>query len=556
LALNPRKPPTTRGVAAVLFALFLAACATPQKKPVNPIQPPAQPKLTKALALSQEISALLDRLAGGESQGHPAKETPASIEALLARYLELSPGEQTDPQLQGSIERLLDVSRAMALETNRAPEPVTEEEGEPAPDDELLEVTTFLSPEELRSTFEAVSKAKEKIDLGIQIPLDNPEVLGYVNLYQTKLRKWFTAALERGGPYIPEMKVIFKDEGVPPELVYLGIVESAFKTNAKSRAKALGMWQFMEGTAKNYGLTCDFWQDERLDPWESARGSAKYLRTLHEMFNDWNFALASYNCGEGKVIRYLRNNPKGDYWAMRKSRYLRRETKEYVPAILAAILLASDPSAFGLETAPPTPKEQTASIPVNEPLDLRVLARHLQVPVEILLSLNPSLKRILTPPRPYDLKVPAGLYETADLFLSGADRGGRPDYVVHSVRKGETIKTIAKRYRSDPVEIQDINLGMSGRLRPRTQILVFPGAGAYATNAPREPKPPAAEQERPARKASGASEPSQGDVHVVRKGDTLAKIAREHGTTVGELCRLNHLTQKTTLHIGQKIRIP
>lgn len=535
--------------------MLLVSCATQQKKPIRPVEPEKAQKISRARQLSEDISALLGTLENTPPGEVSGKDIEASMEDLLDRYLSLPQEEQKDLRLQGSVERLFDESRRLAISANRAPEAVSGEEP-PAPEDELLEVTTFLSPDELKATLEAVSKAKERLQLGIQIPEDNEEVLGYVRLYQTKLKKWFTGALERGGPYIPEMKKIFKDEDVPPELVYLGIVESAFKSNAKSRAKALGMWQFMEGTAKNYGLTCDFWEDERLDPWKSARASAKYLRTLHNMFNDWNFALASYNAGEGKAIRYLRKYPGKDYWAMRKSRYLRRETKEYVPAILASILIASDPASFGIETPKTSRLEPTASIPVDRPVDLRVLSRHLQMPVEMLSALNPSLKRIVTPPRPYDLKVPASMYETADQFLAAHLSGDMPGYVVHTVRKGETIKTIAKKYKSDPVEIQNINLGATGRLRRGTQILVFPGDGVKAPCIAAEKKAGDEKAETAGKKPDQEANADSPETHVVRKGDTLGKIAKKYGTTVGELCRANRITAKTTLRIGQRIRIP
>lgn len=544
----------SRPIVAVFLALFLASCATQQKKPLQQAQPDAPPGPSKSQALSEDISAALGRMETPETAGGTEQDIPALLDALLDRYLALSSEEQKDPRLQGSMERLFDISRTMALERNRAPEAISEAESA-VPEDELLEVTTFLSPDELKDTLEAVNKAKERVHLGIQIPEDNDEVLAYVRLYQTKLKNWFTGSLERGAPYIPEMKRIFKDEGVPPELVYLGIVESAFKSNAKSRAKALGMWQFMEGTAKIYGLTCDFWEDERLDPWKSARASARYLKTLHNRFGDWNFALASYNCGEGKVIRYLRKYPGKDYWAMRKSRFLRRETKEYVPAILASILIASDPASFGISPSKPAFRDQTASIPVKEPVDLRVLSRHLQVPVEVLSSMNPSLRRVVTPPRPYDLKVPAPKYEEADLFLSGRPAESSLNYVVHTVRKGETIKTIAKKYRSDPVDIQDLNLGISGRLRRGTQILVLPGNGSGT--AARGETVKTTETAAAVKKEESSDDGASADeVHVVRKGDTLGRIAKKYGTTVEELCRANRLTSRTKLRIGQKIRIP
>jgi membrane-bound lytic murein transglycosylase D len=538
--------------AAAILALLLS-CATQQKKPLQPVPAPVPPKISAAVELSEKISAALNKLNDPGLQADIKKGLLLSTDSLLSDYLSLPPEEQKDPRLQGSVERLLDISHLIALERNKAPETISEEES--SPKDELLNITTFLSPDELMATLEEVKKAKGKIHLGIPIPVDNPAVLTYVRLYQTKLKRWFSDALARGTPYIPEMKRIFKDEGVPPELVYLGIVESAFKPYARSRAKALGMWQFMEGTAKNYGLVCDFWQDERLDPWESARGSAKYLSFLHTKFNDWNIALASYNCGEGKAMRYLARHPGKDYWEMRNARLFRRETKEYVPAILAAILLASDPQSFGLEINSQPPLDQTASIAVNEPIDLRVLARHLQIPVEVIISLNPSLKRIITPSRPYDLKVPASQFEKADLFISDYVSKNKLNYTVHTVRKGETIKTIAKKYKSDPVEIQNLNLGISGRLRPRTQLLVIPGDGSNFAGTVQE-NTAAIRAAGPEKEKKVIEKEDTGQIHIVRKGDTLGKIARQYDSTVEKLCKANRLTAKSMLHIGMKIKVP
>jgi membrane-bound lytic murein transglycosylase D len=534
-----------------LFVLLLS-CAAEQKKPLKQVEAAAPPKANPAMILAEKISGVLDRIDQAGLPPDTRTELSLEMESLLGEYLALAPDDQKDPRLQGSIERLLDVSRDAALTKNIAPEAVSGEE-QPSPKDELLNVTTFLSPDELMSTLEEVKKAKDKIDLGIQIPLDNPAVLTYVRLYQTKLKRWFGDSLERGAPYVPEMKKIFKDEGVPPELVYLGIVESAFKPNARSRAKALGMWQFMEGTAKNYGIIVDFWQDERLDPWRSARGSAKYLGFLHSLFNDWNIALASYNCGEGKALRYLARHPGKDYWELRNAKLFRRETKEYVPAILAAILIASDPQAFGMEIHDPPACDQSAAIALNQPVDLRVLARHLQIPVEVILSLNPSLKRAITPPRVYELRVPADKFEAADFFISDYSGKNKINYVVHDIRKGETIKSIAKKYNSDPVEIQNLNLGISGRLRSKTKILVIPGDGANPAESAQ--KGNIGHVIDSSVKQTGTAENPQ-ESHIVQKGDTLGKIAGRYDTTVEELCKINHLTPRSMLHIGMKIKIP
>lgn len=524
----------------ILLALLLS-CATQQNRlSTLDDKPDAAPKVSRSQLLAEKITGALDKLNEHGLPEEDRKELMAKKEALTEEYFALNSEEQNNAFLQSSMDRLFSASSRIALENNRAPEPANEEEAS-SPTDELLETTTFLSPDELDETFREVQKAKEKIKLGIQIPLDNPVVLTYVKLYQTKLKKWFTGSLERGNPHIPEVKAIFKDEGVPPELVYLGIVESAFKPNAKSRAGALGMWQFMKGTAINYGLTVDFWQDERLDLWKSSRASAKYLNFLHTSFNDWNLALAAYNCGEGKIIKQLKLHPGRDFWTMRNSRVFRRETKEYVPAILAAILIASDPKSFGMEPASSSPNGQSALITLNKQMDLRILARHLDIPVEILLSLNPSLKRIITPPGKYDLRIPADKYEKAENFQTDKAFSLLPQYVIHTVKRRESIKSVARKHKCDPLEIQTLNIGLGGRLEFKSMILVIPGGTNLAV----------ARQENLSTVSS-----SETKIHVVKKGDTLSKIGKRYGVTVKELCEENGISPRKILRIGMKIRIP
>ena len=529
-----------------LFAILLCACVAEQKKPLGPPAPPPQAKPDRGVELSGRISGLLDAMSAPGLDESSRKQLESKASDLLEEYFALGDEERKEPRLQGSLERLLSVSHAAALKENRAPESRAEEE--PSPKDELLNATTFLSAGELRETLKEVEKAKEKIRLGIQIPLDNQAVLTYVNVYQTKLRKWFTGALERSYPYTGGLKKVFKDEGVPPELIYLGIVESAFKPNARSRAGALGMWQFMEGTAKKYGLTVDFWEDERLDPWLSSRASAKYLNFLYSTFGDWNIALASYNCGEGKLIRYVSAHPNADFWTIRKGRILRRETREYVPAILASILMASAPGSFGLEISPSPPADPPAAVTVEQPVDLRSLARHLDVPVEVLISLNPSLKRILTPPRPYELKVPPQALEKTESFIK--DQGGsKIDFVVHTVKKGESVKTIAKKYGTDPAELQAVNIGLGARIRRGNQLLVI-------VSPPENPQEEKTAAEKPAAEAEKTETSAAPGFYVIEEGDTLGKIADDYGVTVEEICKANRITPRTVLRIGMKIVIP
>lgn len=490
------------------------------------------------MEVAEKLIPICESLSNKETSEERKIELFFEGENVLNDYFSLTEEEIQEPRLQGAIERFLLLSYHNALILNKSPEKKEEE----SPKDELLNMTTFLSSDELLLTLKEVEKAKEKIVLGIPIPLDNQTVLSYVRLYETKLKNWFSSSLERGLPYLDEIKAVFRDENVPPELVYLGIVESAFKTNARSRAGALGMWQFMEGTAKKYDLKIDFWRDERLDPIKSARASAKYLNFLFSTFNDWHLSLASYNCGEGKIIKYKAAHPKGDFWSLRKTKFIRKETKEYVPAILAAIIVASDPESFAIKiTKSLSTQRDFASISINFQVDLRSLARELNIPLETLLFLNPELKRVITPDESYDLKVPATLYEKAEKYLKSMEKK-KIDYVIHTVKKGETIKSIAKKYKVDPSEITSANISMPARLRPKTQILIIKNELTLVNQFVSQ--------------ISIKKNEIPQKYYVVKKGDTLSKIAKANGLNIENICKANKITKQTILRIGMKLIIP
>ena len=198
------------------------------------------------------------------------------------------------------------------------------------------------SPETVARAVAAVEA--ETLDLPIEL---NDAVLSCIDLYQGRLRDWFEEALSRGQSYLPEFRRVFAEEGLPQDLAYVALVESAFKTSAYSRAKATGVFQFVSATGRRYGLAVDPWVDERSDPDKATRAAARYLKDLYELFGDWNLALAGYNAGEGKVLRGMARYRRTDYWQLRQTRALRPETKNYVPLIHAAIVLAKAPERYG-----------------------------------------------------------------------------------------------------------------------------------------------------------------------------------------------------------------
>jgi membrane-bound lytic murein transglycosylase D len=564
------------------------------------------------VALGNDLAEKMETLCeAAESQDLPEDQGGPLVErmnALLVEYLGSPPAVQANPRLQGALVRMNDAALQIELDANAAPEsPAVSEE---SPKDTLLAETTFLSTEDVAATYTQVEAALRQVSVGLDIPADDPAVLAYVKLYQGKLRTWFSRALARGYPVVPRMQQIFKDEGVPPSLVYLAIVESAFNPGAVSRAKAVGMWQFIAGTGKRYGLQIDFWEDQRRDPELAARASARYLKDLYGMFGDWPLALASYNCGEARILRYKAKNPKGDFWSLRKSRYLRRETREYVPAIFAAVLIASNPSAYGFEGLPTDPPDPTASVILSEATDLRVLARCAQIPLEQMQALNPSLKRLVTPPREFALKIPAHTYGTFQEAFAAVPAEERLAVAMHTVARGETLASLARRYGTSAEAIRLANLMKGRRISPGQTLVVPLGVSAsdpslYVESRPAIPRGAKvykvrrgdtlgaisrqtgvpvsrlkelnglesdalragqrlvlAEKSEPgeltakAPTKGKAPEPKKGRIHHVRSGDTLWDLARKYGTTVDKICRANRISPGKRLHLGDTLVIP
>jgi membrane-bound lytic murein transglycosylase D len=538
---------TSTSIGAVALGAFLSLCGCAPQAPPKSLQGNAAPAPTAPSAarpsrpqdaLSEEMSTLSEAAEKPDLTDAEAGAILSRMDEIVDRYLDAPPEVRSSPQVQGALERMCDLSLQITLDLNAAPEG-TEGIAEPAPLDTILKETTFLSPEDLARVYGEVQKVLQAHPIDFPVTV-NDAVLGYVNLYQTRLRDWFNRALTRGSPYMPRMKKIFKEEGIPATLAYLSIVESACNPNAYSRAKAAGMWQFIAGTAKRYGLTVDFWEDERFDPERSARASARYLKDLNDNFDDWYLALAAYNCGEGRIQKRLAHGAKDDFWDMRNKRSLVRETREYVPAILAAILVASDPAAYGFDAPAEKELDPVEEVAIPTATDLRVLARCANVPLEALQALNPSLRRLMTPPRNYSLRIPSGSKESFVQALADVPEEERVAVKMHTVQKGETLKKVAQRYGVSSEAIRMANL-LPSRKVSAGQTLVIP-MGMTASD-------PALFVESQAHK-----KPAPGNrVYKVRKGDSLASIARKTGVPIGTLRSLNGLDEGEGVKPGQRL---
>ncbi len=416
-------------------------------------------------------------------------------------------------------------------------EPAPDEPISEAPHDELATTTPVLTPEEEQRELELIQKQPATFDIPM---VTNTKVLGWVDYYTNRHTERFEQGLARSGRYLEMFRRIFAEHGIPQDLVYLAHVESAYKTTAYSRARAKGIFQFISATARRYGLRVDYWVDERSDPEKSAHASASYLKDLYEEFGDWYLALAGYNAGEGKIRRALRYSGHKDFWGIAKTRYIRRETKNYVPAILAAVLISKEPEKYGLSFEP---EELIVydTVQVDGAADLRVLAECAGVEWTTLKTLNPALRRNQTPPgATTDLRVPPGTGETllAELAKIPADK--RILYARHKVRRGDTLSTIARRYGVSVYAIQQAN-GMGRRTLIREGHVLRIPTGAPVSYPAYDP-----------------SDAVAGEVitYRVRRGDSLWKIAQRYGTSPRAIAEASRISLHRPLQIGQRLEVP
>jgi len=315
----------------------------------------------------------------------------------------------------------------------------------------------------------------------------NSQVRFFLDRFTGVRRDVVSLWVGRAGRYLAMIRGVFESRGLPEELAYTAMIESGFNPMAVSRVGAKGMWQFMAGTARRYGLRVDQWVDERLDPEKSTVAAASYLRDLHTMFGSWALAQAAYNAGEVKITKAIRATGSSDFWTLAKTNHLKAETRDFVPAIHAATLIAQDPASYGFEIIEPTPADiDVVSVPAST--DLRRLAPKAGLSVETLHSLNPVLVRGITPPgAPYQLKVPAGSRPSVLAALTPPAKHPAPvatrgrtrhasveaDDSFHIVQPRDTVSSIAKQHGVKVVDMLRWNkLGEGSRIRPGDRLRV------------------------------------------------------------------------------------
>jgi membrane-bound lytic murein transglycosylase D len=378
------------------------------------------------------------------------------------------------------------------------------------------------------------------------IPMDmNRHIAAEIKLLTNNERRFFIESYRRSGLYRPAIVAALQEAGLPTELSWVPLIESGFKSHALSKARALGLWQFIPSTGYKFGLKRTTYVDERLDPAKATRAAVAYLTELHQIFGDWTTVLAAYNCGEGRVLRVIRSqnvNYLDNFWDL----YIRlpRETARYVPRFLATLHILQDPEKYGMTLVADPPLEYD-TVQISRRAHLKDLAAAIGSDYKQLRVLNPELRYNITPDEPYTLRVPTG---KGNLLLTKIDTlpvtsRPQPAYTYHRVRPGESLSVIARRYRTSVTKIMRANNIRHSNFIRAGKKLKIPVKGTVVTRTPAK--------KVPTRVAAGPV-PSR---HVVKSGDSLWIIARRYDTTTREIQQLNGL-KGTILSIGQVLKIP
>jgi membrane-bound lytic murein transglycosylase D len=449
--------------------------------------------------------------------------------------------ESRDYWIKGDLENaldLLDQAYALLLDTNGDPDTARQKD-----DIRLLISKQILA---IYSSLHATTSGKRS-----EIPhIINSDVEKEIKLFQTIEKDFFIQSYERSSLFRPVILKELKNAGLPEELSWLPLVESGFKLHALSRARALGLWQFIPSTGYKYGLNRDEWIDERLDVEKSTRAAIDYLKELHSMFGDWLTVLAAYNCGEGRVLKVISRqhiNYFDRFWDLYHQ--LPYETARYVPRFLATLQIVKDPKRYGIEFSEDFGERKPYRYEVvktDKSMRLRDIAFHLGVSEDILVSLNSELRQSMTPDKEYNLRVPSELAEKFAKIVDDIPKYERPRevFVHYKTKRGETIASIARKYKTSVSAIMACNdITSRKKVKAGERLLIPVHKSKYArTKSPQ--------------RSDNDKKHANGNItkYKVKKGDTLASIAKHFDTSIDEIKTSNKIKRKT-LKPGQVIMI-
>ncbi len=481
------------------------------------------------------IQLVEDAYALGEAAYHKGQLTQArtefdrAIDLMLSSGLDISDDAQLNDEFNHTVDRI-DALEADALHEGTGFTPKAEE----SPSDVAEEVTFQPDPSVLAKARAELQTTKSDLPLVI-----NDYVAGFINFFANTQKGHNTLlhAFQRAGRYRSMIERVMADEGVPQDLIYLAVAESGFQPTAVNRrSRAGGMWQFMP--RGNYGLARNQWVDERFDPEKSTRAYARYMKFIYAQLGDWYLSMAAYDWGAGNIQRAVEKTGYADFWELYKRNNLPKETKNYVPEILAAILIAKNPTQYGFDDITFDPPVLTDTVTLNYSVDLRLASDIINAPVEQLEALNPSLLRMQTPPDgPFDLHLPAGMADLFEQRIALVPVEHRNAWRYHRLAAGESLASLSRDYHVSVAALESAN-----QITPEKGETADLAAGVAGPAAILLPLAPA------------AATVARSQYYTARRGDTLITIADRFNLSLDQLRRWNHLSGNH-MAAGQKLRV-
>jgi membrane-bound lytic murein transglycosylase D len=415
---------------------------------------------------------------------------------------------------------------------------------EPSPLDELTKLS--LTEDETKGVTEDQVQtvvAAAKLDFQFK---PNALIQSFINYYLGRGRDTMEQGLRRSGRFLEMAQKIFKEEGVPQDIAWLGQVESAWSPVARSWAAAVGLWQFIPDTGSRYGLRQDYYVDERSSFEKATRASARYLKWLADRYDgNWELAMAAYNSGEGRIDSAIARSGYADFWEIYSRGLIPQETRNYVPNILAVILIAKNPEKYGFSVKP-EPSLKYDHVKVNNMVDLRLVSDATDTPYDMLLALNPELKRAVTPPGiDHMLRVPPGKGRALQTALLRIPPEKRSSWRMLTAQASDSFETISRKTGVSAVAIEQVNGGV---IKPGLKVVIPTNSGVrnvVLANA----------------KGSAAMAPSAGGAvkvvtYRVKRGESLGDIAGRYNVSVRDISTLNRLSASAKLRAGQVIKVP
>lgn len=548
-----------------LFCFFLSACA-PEKNnaeatlsadaatapeltepsPAAQPEPPApRPQQAAAPAVPTTVEQWIARAEAEYAKGKANYESghleaaKENFDAAFNLLLRAPAGVQSDERLQREFDHIVDATNELELEALKQGDGFTEQHYEPAPIDEANNITFPVDPNIRAKAQQQLASTHSDLPLMLTDP-----VVSYINYFSSRGHGTIERALIRRGRYMDMISRIFREEGVPQDLVFLAQAESGFQPLALSRAGARGMWQFMPFDGLKAGLQRNWWMDERQDPEKSTRAAARLLRDLYAQFGDWYLAMAAYNSGPGTVQRAVQRTGYADFWELYKRNVLPGETRNYVPIILAMTIMAKNPGQYGLDHLALDPPREYDTLRIHYPIDLRLVAECTDSSASALAELNPSLLRMTTPKdMDYDLRLPRGTSEMYEKNVAAIPEDMRVSWRYHRVEGGESLAEIARRYRTTTAAIAEANNLEEDATLERDARLIIPVSASRASAEPRSSASSSTSAASSQASSGAASGYSKKAVHYkVRRGDSVLSVADDFGVPVEKVRQWNHIS--------------